>query len=94
VKNPNISGIIHNIILFVEACLGSTEGIMVIFCISHIEAPTKIGIIGVGSGSAKSSQRKELLNGTTCSTCGIQKYNRCERPTRDSGVTVIARDID
>ena len=32
VKNANMKGIIHNIVLFVDAVLGSAVGIMVIFC--------------------------------------------------------------
>ncbi len=32
VKNANMKGIIHNIVLFVEAVLGSAAGIIVIFC--------------------------------------------------------------
>lgn len=73
-KKPNISGIIHNIILFVCACLGSAEGIVVIFCVSHMEMPTSTGITGVGSGSDKSTQRNELFIGITSLTLGSQEY--------------------
>jgi len=66
VKKPNIIGIIHSIILLVEACLSSIAGILVIFCIKNMEIPTRIGITtGEGSGLAKSIQKKWLLIGTT-----------------------------
>ena len=31
-KNPIISGIIHSIMIWFDCCLGSIDGIMVIFC--------------------------------------------------------------
>ena len=65
VKNPNISGIIHSIMRLVDCCLESTAGMVVIFCMKNIEAPTKTGKMGVGSGFARSSQRKELSSGIT-----------------------------
>jgi len=66
VKKPNISGIIHNIIRFVDACRSSAAGMLDIFCITNIEPPTKMGIMnGEGSGLARSSQRNELSIGTT-----------------------------
>ena len=64
VKNPNIRGIIQSIIRLVDACLGSTEGMLVIFCIRNMEPPTRTGRTGV-SGVARSSHRKELFKGTT-----------------------------
>ena len=68
-KNPNINGIIHSIMRLVDACLASADGIVVTFCISHIDRPTSIGRIGVGSGAPRSSHRKELSKGTSwCST--------------------------
>ena len=65
VKNPNINGIIHSIIRLVDSCLASADGIVVTFCISHIDRPTSIGSIGVGSGAPRSSQKKELSKGTS-----------------------------
>ena len=65
VKNPNISGIIHNIMRLVDCCLGSADGIVVTFCISHIDKPTSIGRIGVGSGAPRSSHRNEASSGTS-----------------------------
>ena len=73
VKNPNINGIIHSIILLVDCCLGSTAGMVVIFCMKNMDAPTKTGRIGVGSGRARSSHRKELFIGTTPWTNGIHE---------------------
>jgi hypothetical protein len=43
VKNPNITGIIHSMIWFVCACRGSVLRVVVIFCCSHIVAPTSTG---------------------------------------------------
>jgi hypothetical protein len=69
VKNPNISGIIHNIIRFVDSCLGSTAGIMVIFCIAHIDTPTRMGKSS-GLGTARSRPRKFLSMGIAPLTVG------------------------
>lgn len=63
VKNPNISGIIHSIIRFVDCCRGSAVGIVVIFWSTHIDTPTRTGSTGVGSRPARSSHRKELFSG-------------------------------
>jgi len=43
VKKPNIRGIIHSIILLVDACCWLMDGMVVIFCINHIDAPTSTG---------------------------------------------------
>ena len=65
-KKPNITGIIHSIILFVDSWVSLVAGMVVIFCISHIDAPTRMGrTMGDGSGSAKFSQRNLLSRGTT-----------------------------
>ena len=69
-KKPNIRGIIQSIIRFVDSCLASAAGIVVIFCISHIDPPTSTGSTGVLSGRARSSQRKELSRGMTSWTIG------------------------
>ena len=62
VKKPNIIGIIHSIILFVDACRSSIAGMVVIFCINHIDNPTRIGIIGE-SGSARFIHKNPLFTG-------------------------------
>ncbi len=86
VKNPNIAGIIHSIIRLVEACRWSAVGIVVIFCMIHIDTPTKIGMTnGDGSGRARSIQRKLLFIGITLWTWGSQSYRCLDRPTRLSG---------
>ena len=77
VKNPKSMGIIHSIIRLVEACLGSTDGMTVIFCIRNMDTPTRIGNRGTpngpGSGSARSFiHRNELLSGITSLTRGSQ----------------------
>lgn len=63
-------GIIHSIIWFVWACRASAEGWVVIFCCTHIEAPTSTGRAKLkGAGEAwtrptRSMPRKELSRGT------------------------------
>ena len=74
-KNPNMAGIIQSIILLVDACLSSAVGIVVIFCMTHIDTPTRIGITkGVGSGLARSIHRNLLSMGITPCTCGSHWY--------------------
>ena len=70
VKNPNINGIIQSIMRLVDSCLGSTAGIVLIFCMANMEPPTRMGRMGVLSGVARSSHRKELFRGITSCTCG------------------------
>ena len=86
VKKPNIIGIIHSIILLVDAWRGSADGIVVVFCISHIDTPTKTGITGRLSGCARSNHRKVLLIGITSFTPGSHEYRCPDSPTSRSGV--------
>ncbi len=81
-----MKGIIHSIMLLVDACLGSTDGIVVIFCCAQVDTPTNTGRMGVGSGLARSSPKKLLLSGIAESARGFHEYSLCERPTRWSGV--------
>lgn len=69
VKNPNINGIIHSIIRFVDSCLESAAGIMVIFCMAHMDTPTRIGRI-TGLGTARSRPRNVLSMGIAPLTMG------------------------
>jgi hypothetical protein len=50
--------------LLVEDCRGSALGGVVIFCCAHVDRPTSIGRIGVGSLSARSRPKKKLSKGT------------------------------
>lgn len=70
VKKPNISGIIHSIMRLVDSCRGSAAGIIVIFCIIHIDTPTSTGITGVASGSPRFIQRKRVSSGMDAFTQG------------------------
>jgi hypothetical protein len=83
VKNPNITGIIHCIIVFMDACLGSWGAlVIIILCCTHMDTPTSTGIRNlVGSGSARSIHRKPLFRGTASCTAGIQAHNRWDRST-------------
>ena len=72
-KKPNITGIIHKSILLVEACCSETDGMVVIFCMTNMETPTRTGIIIlVGSGKARSIQRKLPFSGTDWWASGNQ----------------------
>ena len=57
-KKAIISGIIHSIMVWLPCCLGSVDGVMVIFCWTQLETNTNKGM-GKVSGSAldKSNQR-------------------------------------
>lgn len=44
-KKPNITGIIHSIIVWLDCCLGSGEGMVVIFCCTQVEAATSSGMM-------------------------------------------------
>ena len=43
-KNPSITGIIQSIMLWLDCCLGSDVGVMVIFVWTQVEAATANGI--------------------------------------------------
>ncbi len=87
VKKPNIAGIIQSMIRLVEAWRSSAVGMVVIFCMTHMEAPTRIGMTtGEGSGAARSIHRKLLSMGITLWTWGSQSYRCWESPTRLSGL--------
>jgi hypothetical protein len=58
-KKAIINGIIQSIIVWLLLCFGSTDGVIVIFCWSQVDTNTRTGMMRfVGSGSARSSQRK------------------------------------
>ena len=94
VKNPNISGIIHSIMRLVDACLGSAEGMTVIFCMTYMDRPTSTGSTGKVSGRARSSHRNELLLGITSCTRGIDEYRWQDRSMSLSGAAGSVRRID
>ena len=88
-KNPSIIGIIHSIMAWLDCCLGSAEGVVVIFCCKNVVAATRNGIMmGDGSGAPKSSQRNCALIGTAwCTGINvIHEYTLSEYPIKSSGV--------
>ena len=89
-KNPNISGIIHSMSLAVDSCWGVEDGVAVIFCITHIEPPTRIGrSSGAGFSleyRARSSHRNVPSSGTTSWTGGSHGYSLPARSASLSGV--------
>lgn len=90
VKNPNISGIRYNIILVVDCCCGDVPATGVIFCITNIDAPTRIGSNnGIGfslENLARSIHRKTPSRGTTSCTIGSQEYSFSASSASLSGV--------
>ena len=69
-----MKGIIQRSIRLVDCCLASAPGITVIFCMSHVEAPTSTGRTkGLGSGMARSSHRNWLSSGITWCTRDSQE---------------------
>jgi len=82
-----MTGIIHSIILFIDACFGSVDPLVIIFCCTHIEPPTRMGRSTLeGSGSERSSHRKPLFSGIASWTPGTQDQSLWERLTRPSGL--------
>lgn len=81
-----MAGIIHSIMRFVEACLGSVLGAIVTFCCAQVDTPTRMGKIKYGAGLARSSHRKLLFMGATVSATGFQEYSLRESPIRSSGL--------
>lgn len=82
-----MTGIIQSIILFIDACLGSVDPLVIIFCCTHIEPPTRMGRSTLeGSGSERSSHRKPSFNGIASWTPGTQAQSLWERLTRPSGL--------
>jgi hypothetical protein len=80
-------GIIHSIMVLVDCCRGSADGVVVIFCCTQVEAPTSSGITRlVGSGSARFSHRKPLSRGIASWTRGTQEYRRSDKSTSRSGL--------
>ncbi len=46
VNTPNMMGSIQSIIRLVDSCFGSAEGRVLIFCMSHMDTPTRMGNSG------------------------------------------------
>ncbi len=68
-KKPSIIGIINSIIFWLACCLGSAEGVVVIFCCTQVEAATNNGMMnsgvpGLAPRSMLSMPKKLLFNGT------------------------------
>ncbi len=88
-KKAMSRGIIHSIMVWLDCCLGSSAGVMVIFCWTQLDTKTKTGMtILVGSGSAKSSHKKLAFRGAAAwiENQGIHEYSFSESPTKSSGL--------
>jgi hypothetical protein len=68
VKNANMNGSIHCMMRWVDCWLGSAVGMVLIFCSTHMERPTRTGSTGVGLFAARSSHRNWLFSGISWST--------------------------
>ena len=79
VKNPNIIGIIHSIILLVCSCLGSELLNIETFCCAKVVKATTIGnniakkVPACCTGFTRSIFRNLLFNGTLLTT-GFHEY--------------------
>ena len=99
-KKPNMKGIIHSIIRLVDSVRGSIEGMAVIFCCAHMEAPTSTGISTVIrnpcllTSRPRSSPMNDRFNGTSVSTNGSHGYRYCERRANASGLVGSSEMID
>ena len=64
-KNPNIMGIIQSIMFWLACCLGSGDGVVVIFCCTQVEAATSNGMMNnmVPGLPPRSIPRKLLFRG-------------------------------
>ena len=64
-KNPNMMGIIQSIMFWLACCLGSGEGVVVIFCCTQVEAATSSGMMNsaVPGLPPRSIPRKLLFRG-------------------------------
>ena len=65
-KNPSITGIIQSIMLWLDCCLGSEVGVMVILVCTQVEAATANGIRkcwGKVGFAPRSRPRKLLFRG-------------------------------
>ncbi len=88
-KKPNITGIIQRSMRLVDAWRGSAARGVLIFCMTHMEAPTSIAVKYVTmevSATARSRPRNLLFSGTTWFTMGIQEYRCPDSPASDSGL--------
>lgn len=90
VKKPNINGMSHSIIRFVDCCWADVPAMGVIFCMTNIEPPTRIGrSIGMGlslENFARSIHRNVPSSGTAWWTIGSQEYSFSARSASLSGV--------
>ena len=90
-KKAIITGIIHSIIVWLDCCRGSVDGVMVIFCWTQVETNTSKGTTSkvTRSGlSAKFIPRKPESIGAAeyMGKMGIHEYSFLDRPTRSSGL--------
>ena len=71
-KKPNMNGIIQSIIWLVDFWRGSMDTGILIFCMTHMDAPTNTAV-GYPPGNVRSIHKNLLFRGTTSSTRGIQE---------------------
>ena len=81
-KNP---GIIHSISRCWRAWMGSVDGVVLIFCISHIDPATSTARMPMLSGTERSIHRKLPLTGTTLWDTVTPGYSMLPSSMRRSG---------
>lgn len=86
----NISGIMITIVLPRACCVGSVDTGVIIFCVTHIVAPTRMA--RKKSGTARFIHKNWLFNGSAEYTTG-QSYRKRDRFKKLSGVTAKTRII-
>jgi len=67
-----MKGIIQSIIWLVERWRGSADSGVLIFCMTHMDAPTSTAM-GYPPGTVRSIHRNLLFKGTTSCTRGIHE---------------------
>ena len=95
VKNPNMIGINHSIIWLVWADRSSIDGMALIFCCAHIDAPTRIGsakLNGAGAFCTRSTRSIpiNILPSGTSLAAGFHAYRTVDRLAVPSGVAGTA----
>ena len=93
VQNPNMMGKSSVVMRVVACCVGSSVGVWLIFCTTHMEPPTNRGNARAKkalfslTNAPKSMPMNPRSRGMTSDTPGSQEYRRCDRVTRSSGVS-------
>ena len=79
-STPNMTGMVHSIMVLVDCCCAVVAVGMVIFWVTHMDAPTRTGRMKYGSGCVRVSQKNEGSTGRESTmNRGSQPYRCWER---------------